>query len=114
MNTDYEKLQERKSDLNSEIRKLGKWINILSHGKIPYLAIKFGEDEFFIPRELVNVQKITGGAIAKTNSAIARKKKELAIINIELKYFDQNKHLFLEKKEPIKITEYVLNDLAVK
>lgn len=106
MNADYEKLQEKKSDLNSEIRKLGKWVNILSNGKIPYLAIKMGDDEYFIPRELVNVQKITGGAIQKTQHAIARKKKELAIVNIELKYFDQNKHLFLEKKEPIKITEY--------
>lgn len=106
MNEDYEKLQERKSDLNSEIRKLGKWVNILANGKIPYLAIKFGEDEFYIPRELVNVEKITGGAIQKTNSAIARKKKELAIVNIELKYFDQNKHLLADKKEPIIFTEY--------
>lgn len=107
MNTDYEKLQEKKSDLNREIRILNKWVNVLSNGKIPYLAIKMGEDEYFIPRELVNVQKITGGAISKTQAAISRKKKELAIVNIELKYFEQNKHLFLEKKEPIKITEYV-------
>lgn len=106
MNTDYEKLQEKKSELNKEIRKLGKWVNILSHGKIPYLAIKFGNDEYYIPRELVNVEKITGGAIAKTQHAIQRKKKELAIVNIELKYFDKNKHLFLEKGEPIKLTEY--------
>lgn len=107
MTAEFEKLQERKSDLNKEIRQLGKWVNILSHGKIPYLAIKFGNDEYFIPRELVNVQKITGGAISKTQHAITRKKKELAIVNIELKYFEQNKHLFLEKVQPIKITEYV-------
>ena len=92
--------------MNSEIRKLGKWVNILSHGKIPYLAIKFGNEEYFIPQELVNVQKITGGAIAKTQHAITRKKKELAIVNIELKYFEQNKHLLLEKAQPIKLTEY--------
>lgn len=103
---EFEKLQDRKSDLNKEIRQLGKWVNILSHGKIPYLAIKFGNDEYYIPRELVNVQKITGGAIAKTQHAITRKKKELAIVNIELKYFEQNKHLFLEKAQPIKVTEY--------
>ena len=106
MHTDFEKLQEKKSNLNGEIRKLQKWSNVLNNGKIPYLAIKFGDDEYFIPQELVNVQKIKGGAIQKVNSAIARKRKELAIVNIELKYFDQNKHLFLEKKEPIKITEY--------
>ena len=106
MNTDVEKLQEKKSDLNSEIRKLQKWSNVLNNGKIPYLAIKFGDDEYFIPQELVNVQKIKGGAIQKVNSAISRKKKELAIVNIELKYFEQNKHILLEKKESIKITEY--------
>lgn len=106
MKEEFEKLQDRKADLNKEIRQLGKWVNILSHGKIPYLAIKFGNDEYFIPRELVNVQKITGGAIAKTQHAITRKKKELAIVNIELKYFEQNKHLFLEKAQPIKVTEY--------
>lgn len=106
MNTDYEKLQEKKSELNKEIRQLGKWVNILSNGKIPYLAIKFGNEEYFIPQELVNVQKITGGAIAKTQHAITRKKKELAIVNIELKYFEQNKHLLLEKTQPIKLTEY--------
>ncbi len=106
MNADYEKLQEKKSDLNKEIRQLGKWVNILSHGKIPYLAIKFGNDEYYLPRELVNVEKITGGAISKTQHAIQRKKKELAIVNIELKYFEKNKHLFLEKQQPIKLTEY--------
>ena len=103
---DLEILQERKSKLNSEIKQLQKWMNVLSHGKIPYLAIKFGNDEYFIPQELVNVQKITGGAISKTNHAIARKKKELAIVNIEIKYFEQNKHLLLEKVQPIKLTEY--------
>ena len=106
MSKDFEKLQDKKSDLNSEIRKLQKWSNVLNNGKIPYLAIKFGDDEYFIPQELVNVQKIKGGAIQKVNSAIQRKRKELAIVNIELKYFDQNKHLFLDKKEPIKITEF--------
>lgn len=103
---EFEKLQDKKSDLNSEIRKLQKWSNVLNNGKIPYLAIKFGDDEYYIPQELVNVQKIKGGAIQKVNAAIQRKKKELAIVNIELKYFEQNKHLFLEKAQPIKVTEY--------
>ena len=106
MNLEYNELQEKKELLNREIRILNKWVNVLSNGKIPYLAIKMGDDEYFIPRELVNVQKITGGAIQKTQHAIARHKKELAIINIQLKYFDQNKQLFLSKNEPIKFTEY--------
>lgn len=106
MKQEFEKLQERKSNLNSEIKKLQTWSNVLNNGKILYLPIKFGNDEYFIPQELVNVQKIKGGAIQKVNSAIQRKKKELAIVNIELKYFDQNKHLILEKGKPIKITEY--------
>lgn len=106
MNLEYEKLKEKKELLNREIRVLQKLVNVLSNGKIPYLAIKMGDDEYFIPRELVNVQKITGGAIQKTQSAIARNKKELAIVNIQLKYFEQNKSVFLSKNEPIKFTEY--------
>lgn len=106
MNLEYEKLKEKKELLNREIRVLQKWVNVLSNGKIPYLAIKMGDDEYFIPRELVNVQKITGGAIQKTQNAISRNKKELAIVNIQLKYFEQNKSVFLSKNEPIKFTEY--------
>lgn len=87
MKSDYTHLPlvTRKSLIELEIKKTNEIKNIFTNYKLGEVRFEGDGKSIRVPLSLINQNSVRGMAIAKANKKISKLKKELKLVNFEIK-----------------------------